>query len=92
MDRLAKPHEALVQSNPAKAVGVFDWPGLDMHVVNDKTRQQASSAGRRFGRMTCGRCVALHPSFYPEALPQSGIGGCTASSDLLGPGWRGNFP
>lgn len=81
MDRLEKPHEILVQSDSAKAVGVRDWPGLDMQVVNDKKRQEASSAGRRFGRMTCGRCVALHPSFYPEAWPGLGIGGCSASSD-----------
>lgn len=81
MDRLAMPHGAFVQSDSAKAVGVCDWPRPDMQAVNDKTRQQALPAGRRFGRMTCGRCVALHPSFYPEALPWLGIGGRTASSD-----------
>jgi hypothetical protein len=92
MDRLEKPHEVLVQSDQAKAVGVRDWPGLDMQAVNDKNRQEASSAGRRFGRMTCGRCVALHPSFYPEAWPGLGIGGCSASSDPLPAGAGGPPP
>jgi hypothetical protein len=88
MDRLAMPHGAFVQSDSAKAVGVCDWPRLDMQAVNDKTRQQALPAGRRFGRMTCGRCVALHPSLYPEALPWLDIGGRTASSDPSSQRWR----
>ncbi len=72
MDRLATPHEVLEQSGLAKVVRARDWPGLDMQVINDKKRQEASPAGRRFGRMTCGRCVALHPTLYPGALPGLG--------------------
>lgn len=72
-----------MQSDQAKAVGVRDWPGLDMQAGNEKKRQQVSSAGRRFGRMTCGRCVALHPALYPEALPGLDIGGRIGPSDPL---------
>lgn len=54
-----------------------------MQVVNDKTRQEASAAGRRFGRMTCGRCVALHPTFTPRPCAIEVLDGRTASSDPL---------